>query len=104
MKTTKYSISIKNDDIQIASLVLYTVTLRSRKLACIEEVKTHEDHRNKGHATRLIKIAIEQARTLGADVIELCTRYPEFYTRCGFTEDGNVRMRFGLNSGHVIKW
>jgi predicted N-acetyltransferase YhbS len=100
----KYNIKLKSGDQVISSLVLYTVSLKSRNLAVIEEVKTHEDFRNKGYARRLIKLAIKKAKELGADYVELCTRHREFYSRCGFKEDGNVRMRLTLNPDHIIKW
>lgn len=107
----KHFIEIKDNENQIASLVLYFVPLRSRHLAVIEEVKTNEGYRNKGYATQLINIAINKAKELNADTLELClnkkdTMAVKLYEKCGFKEDANVRMKIILNEEfkRVGKW
>ena len=98
----KHFIEIKDNDEQVASLILYFIPLRSRHLAVIEEIKTVEGFRNKGYGTQLLNLAINKAKDLNADTIELCwnTRdkiSKKLYDRIGFEEDGNVRMKITLN-------
>ena len=82
----------------ISSLYFYNVKLPSRHLGVIEEVFTDTAHRKKGHATKLILEAIEYAKTIGCDCVELTVRQdrPEiqtFYKSLGFTDRLNLAYR-----------
>lgn len=85
----------------ISSLILYTVKLPSRHLGVIEEVWTKEEYRNQGRATKLIKKALEYAKELGLDCVELTVRQdkPEiqaFYKKLGFYDRLNLAYRYDL--------
>lgn len=91
----------------VSSLQLYFVELPSRRLAVIEEVFTAEEHRGRGYATELIKRAIERARSLEADCVELTVRQDaphikEFYERLGFEDRMQTAMR--LKFGNFNSW
>ena len=99
----KHFIEIKNNNERISSLVLYTVELRSRKFAMIEEVKTVDKYRNQGYATELIEIAKIKAQELNCDTIELCFNSKDkvaekLYNKSGFMPDGNIKMCIILNN------
>ncbi len=90
------------DEEVVSSLILYTVALPSRNLAVIEEVFTREDCRNEGRATKLIKEAIDLAKSLGASCIELTVRedkpeYQRFYEKFGFKSRENLSFRLNVN-------
>ena len=98
----KTLLEIKDDDQIISSCVLYTVELRSRKLAVIEEVKTTEGFRNKGYGGLIVDLAIRKAKAEQCDTIELCYNPKDqlaakLYEKAGFKEDGNVRAKIVLN-------
>lgn len=85
----------------VSSLILYYIELPSRKLAVIEEVFTEPEHRRKGYSTELVKEAIEKAKELDADCIELTVRQDsphiqEFYKSFGFEDRIQVSMRLKL--------
>lgn len=91
----------KVDGKVISSLMLYYIELPSRNLAVIEEVWTHPDHRRQGHSTVLIRKAIDKAKELGADCVELTVRQDaphiqQFYESFGFEDRKNVAMRLKL--------
>jgi len=93
--------SKKLDGKIVSSLQLYIVKLPSRHLAVIEEVFTEEEHRNRGYATELIREAIDTARRVGCDCVELTVREdrPEiqkFYQSLGFFDRQNRAYRLIL--------
>lgn len=77
---------------------LYTVELPSRNLGVIEEVFTLEEHRKKGLATKLVKEAIDYARAIGCDCVELNVREgkEKFYEKMGFQDRHNKSLRLVL--------
>lgn len=93
-----------NDKIKgriVSSLILYTVKLPSRYLGVIEEVKTEEEYRNQGRATKLIQKAIEKGKSLKLDCIELTVRednekIQSFYKKLGFTDRHNHAYRLWI--------
>ena len=98
----KRLLELKDEGNLIASLVLYTVELRSRHLAVIEEVKVTEGYRNKGYGRAIIKFGIIKAREMGCETVELCYNdrdqiAKKLYESCGFIPDGNVRAKVILS-------
>ena len=53
-------------------------------------VDTHPDHRGRGHASRLLKEAIREARAAGRQGLVLTCKEPllPFYARLGFRDEG----------------
>jgi len=89
------------DNVEVASLMFYDVKLPSRYLGVIEEVKTLEQYRKQGRATRLIKEAIEYAKSIGCNYVELTVRQdkPEvqaLYKKIGFYDRLNLAYRYDL--------
>lgn len=87
--------------IEVSSLMFYDVNLPSRYLGVIEEVKTLEEFRNQGRATKLIKEAIEYAKSIGCNCVELTVRQdkPEvqaLYKKLGFYDRLNLAYRYDL--------
>lgn len=85
----------------ISSLCLYTVKLPSRRLAVIEEVWTHPDHRRQGHSRRLMIRAIKIAKKLGCECVELTVRQDrpdlqKFYQSLGFFDRLNHAYRLKI--------
>lgn len=87
--------------IEVSSLMFYDVELPSRHLGMIEEVKTLNEYRKQGRATKLIKEAIEHAKSIGCTCVELTVRQdkPEiqkFYQSLGFKDRLNLAYRYEL--------
>lgn len=87
--------------IEVSSLMFYDVELPSRHLGMIEEVKTLNEYRKQGRATKLIKEAIEHAKSIGCTCVELTVRQdkPEiqaFYKSLGFKDRLNLAYRYEL--------
>ena len=94
----KEKISIKMNGKCVSWCYLYTVKLPSRKLAVIEEVFTLEDYRGAGLASKVVKQAIEKAKALSCDCVELNVRQGKdgFYENLGFKDRNNKAMRLVL--------
>ena len=80
---------------------LYIIELLTRKLGVIEEVITKEECRKNGYATELIKQAVDKARELKCDCVELTVRedrpeIQEFYNKLGFVDRKNKSFRLQL--------
>lgn len=89
------------NEIEVSSLMFYDVELPSRHVGVIEEVNTHEDYRQQGRATKLIKEAMEHAKMIGCDCVELTVRkdkpeIQEFYKSLGFYDRLNLAYRYEL--------
>lgn len=87
----------------VAITMLYVVELFSRKIGVVEEVCTLQEYRSKGIGSSLVKKAIEQAKNLGCDFVELNVREdkPEiqkFYQNLGFYDRNNRAFRLPLKS------
>lgn len=87
--------------IEVSSLMFYDVKLPSRHLGVIEEVKTLEEYRKQGRATKLVKEAIGYAKELGCNCVELTVRrdkpeVQELYKRIGFYDRLNLAYRYDL--------
>ena len=85
----------------VAMTVLYVVHLFSRNLGVIEEVVTLDKYRNKGIGSSLVKEAIEKAKELELDCVELNVpeRKPavvKFYEGLGFKDRKNKAMRLWI--------
>ena len=70
---------------------MYVMKLFSRKLAVIEEVVTLKEYRNKGIGSKLVTSAINKAKELGCDCVELTVRQDNkdvqrFYENLGFKD------------------
>ena len=77
------------------------VSLPSRNLAVIEEVKTEKKYRKQGRATKLIIKAIETAIKNDCDCVELTVREDKpniqrFYKFFGFFDRKNRAFRLDL--------
>ena len=88
----------------VAMVSLYIMNLFSRKNAVIEEVVTLKEFRNKGIGSKLVNMAVDKAKELGCDCIELNVRHdkPEvkrFYEGLGFKDRNNDSMRMLLKNG-----
>ena len=88
----------------VAMVSMYVMKLFSRKNAVIEEVVTLKEYRNNGLGSKLVKFAIEKAKELGCDCIELNVRRDKlevkrFYEELGFKDRNNDAMRMLLKSG-----
>src|SRR3990167_9113354 len=59
----------------VAMVSLYIMKLFSRKNAVIEEVVTLREFRNKGIGSKLVNLAIDKAKMLDCDCIELNVRH-----------------------------
>ena len=86
---------------EVSSLMFYDVELPSRHLGVIEEVFTLEEYRKRGSSTKLILEAIDYAKTIGCDCVELTVRQdkPEiqaFYKKLGFEDRLNHAYRLKL--------
>lgn len=97
----KYKFSERVDRRIVSSLVLYTVSLPSRKLGVIEEVWTHEKYRRQGRARRLMERAIAKCKRMNLDCVELTVRedkpeIQEFYKSLGFTDRQNRAFRLKI--------
>jgi GNAT superfamily N-acetyltransferase len=61
-------------------------------VAQVEALATVEEHRNRGHASRIVLRAVEDARRAGADLVFLCSDASDWphhlYRRLGFDEIG----------------
>lgn len=87
----------------VAMATLYHVRLLTRHLGFIEGVCVLKEHRGKGIATELVTKAVEKARSLGCDCVELTVRNdkPEvrrLYEKLGFRDRKNLSMRLWLNN------
>lgn len=101
MKLEKFTKEV--DGQVVSSLIMYFVDLPSRRLAVIEEVFTKPEHRNKGYSTELLVKAMQRARKLQADCIELTVRQDsphirKFYEQWGFEDRMQVAMRCNLRN------
>lgn len=86
---------------EVSSLMFYDVELPSRHLGVIEEVFTHLDYRNQGRAKKNILKALEHAKMIGCDCVELTVRQDktdiqEFYKSLGFKDRLNLSYRYEL--------
>ena len=91
----------------ISSLILYTVKLPSRNLGVIDEVQTLESFRKQGRSRKLLSRAIEKAKKLGLDCLELNVRddnkiAQDFYLSMGFFDRTNRAYR--LKFKEIKKW
>jgi ribosomal protein S18 acetylase RimI-like enzyme len=96
-----YVFTHEEDGQIVAMTVLYVIYLFSRNLGVIEEVVTLMEHRNKGIGSTLVKQAIEKAKELELDCIELNVpeRKPDvigFYEHLGFEDRKNRAMRLWI--------
>jgi len=87
--------------VEVSSLMFYSVDLPSRHLGVIEEVQTLEEYRKQGRATKLIKEAIEHAKSIGCTCVELTVRQDkphiqDFYKALGFKDRLNLAYRYEL--------
>jgi ribosomal protein S18 acetylase RimI-like enzyme len=85
----------------VASLILYRVGLPSRYLGVIEEVFVKEEYRRRGLATKLMKQALNHAKKIGLDCVELNVNKDalyliEFYKKLGFYDRNNTSMRYPI--------
>ncbi|MCK9319849.1 GNAT family N-acetyltransferase [Methanoculleus sp.] len=95
---------IENNEV-VGSLVFYTIILPSRYLGVIEEVFVKKEYREKGIATKLMNEALDYAKELNLDCVELTTnkniRYVlDFYKKLGFYDRDNISLRFPINKFH----
>lgn len=103
VKQDNVSMFVNKEDGKVVSmLMMYVIELFSRKFAVIEEVVTLKEYRNQGKSSKLINNAIDKARKLGADCVELNVREdkPEvqkFYEHLGFYDRYNKSMRMWIN-------
>lgn len=96
-----YFFTDENEGKAISSLILYTVKLPSRNLGVIEEVFTLPEYRKQGRARKLMLQAIEKAKELELDCLELTVRedsphIQEFYKSLGFFDRLNRAYRLKL--------
>lgn len=89
------------DHQEVSSLEMYCVKLPSRTVCFIEEVYTHPNHRKRGHSTDLIREAIQVAKHMHVDCVELTVRQDsthikEFYESFGFEDRMQTAMRLKL--------
>lgn len=87
----------------VAMLSMYIMKLFSRKVAVVEEVVTLKDYRNKGIGSKIVKGAIEKAKILNCDCLELTVRsdnkdVQKFYEELGFRSRNNDAMRMLLKN------
>lgn len=87
--------------LEVSSLMFYDVKLPSRHLGVIEEVFTKEEYRQQGRSRKLMLQAIEYARELGCNCVELTVRQDKphiqnFYKSLGFKDRLNHAYRYEL--------
>lgn len=89
----------------VASLILYKVGLPSRYLGVIEEVFVKEKYRRQGLATKIMKQALDYAKKIGLDCVELTVNKNaehiiNFYKKLGFYDRSNISMRYPIKKFH----
>jgi GNAT superfamily N-acetyltransferase len=81
-------------------VVIENLTRGARPYGLIENVVTHEEYRNKGYGTRLLKKALEIAQETGCYKVMLMSARGEetlkFYDRIGFER--------GKKTGFIVKF
>jgi ribosomal protein S18 acetylase RimI-like enzyme len=92
-----------SDGVIIGMATLYHVRLLTRHLGVIEEVVTLKPVRGNGVGTTLVNQAIEMAKKLGCDCVELNVRkdkkeVKKFYEKLGFKDRKNDAMRLTLKA------
>lgn len=67
-----------------------------RKLAHIEDLVVHEDHRKKGYGGKLVDYCVDFCKKQGCKKIALCSRKTaeEFYNKKGFDVIGNYFAKY----------
>ena len=67
-----------------------------RKLAHIEDLVVHEDHRKKGYGGKLISYCVDFCKEQGCKKIALCSRKTseEFYYKKGYDVIGNYFAKY----------
>ncbi len=96
------------DDKLVAMVMLYIVELFSRKLGVIEEVVTLNEYRKQGIGSGLVNLAVDKAKLLGCDCVELTVhqdnpRVKRFYEGLGFSDRHNNSMRLWLRNNTNAK-
>lgn len=95
--TTVFGCFAQADLVAMATLhLLPNVTMGGRPYALLENVVTHEDHRNQGYGRAVLETAIEHAWTADAYKIMLLTGQKRgargFYEAVGFSSEDKFAM------------
>jgi GNAT superfamily N-acetyltransferase len=94
MDSSQHYLVVEVDGRLVSSCVLIVIknlTRGAKPYGLIENVVTHEDYRNKGYGTKLLKKALEIAREKGCYKVMLMSGRGEetiqFYEKVGFEKD-----------------
>ena len=94
-----YIFVIEEENVIVGTITVLLETkfiYEGRKLAHIEDLVVHEDHRKKGYGGKLVDYCVDFCKEQGCKKIALCSRKTaeEFYNKKGFDIIGNYFAKY----------